>query len=120
MSESTKVAGLQGEQFIAEQLEKAGYTIRARNYRKTYGEIDLVAEKASVIAFVEVKFRKKNFIDPAELIPLSKQAKIIKTALAFLSEHNMSEKIARFDVALICDGTFTEWYYIESAFCADE
>src|SRR5690349_18554241 len=109
MSGYTQVAGIQGEEFVAQQLVRAGYTIHARNYRKMYGEIDLIAEKGSVIAFVEVKFRKKNFIHPAELIPPSKQSKIIKTALSFLSEHNFAQKIARFDVALICDETFTEW-----------
>ena len=34
------------------------YTIRERNYRKPYGEVDIVAEKDGILHFIEVKASK--------------------------------------------------------------
>jgi len=44
-----------GENVACEFLVKQGYEILDRNYRKKWGEIDIVAKKDSVIHFVEVK-----------------------------------------------------------------
>ncbi len=41
-----------------EWLVKHGYVIRETNYRKRYGEIDIIAEKSANIHFVEVKASK--------------------------------------------------------------
>jgi putative endonuclease len=48
--------GAEGEMVAAEFLESKGLTIVDRNFRKPYGEIDIVArEKSGLIRFVEVK-----------------------------------------------------------------
>lgn len=44
-----------GEELAVRFLEERGYEIIDRNYRKKWGEIDIVAEKENVIHFVEVK-----------------------------------------------------------------
>jgi len=51
----TQDIGNQGEDIAAELLRAKGYTILARNYRKKWGEIDIIAKKHSVLHFVEVK-----------------------------------------------------------------
>ena len=52
--------GLWGEQFAADWLQNHGYEILARNWRKGHGEIDIIARKEDIIAFVEVKIVGKN------------------------------------------------------------
>jgi putative endonuclease len=50
------VLGADGERIAAEFLESKGLSILAKNYRKPYGEIDLVARETSgIVHFVEVK-----------------------------------------------------------------
>ena len=95
------IQGKKGEDFIAHHLKKAGYAIIAQNYRKRYGEVDLIAQKDDVIAFIEVKWRHDPLIDPAELINPSKQRKIISIAKEFISKHTDKDFVYRFDVALI-------------------
>lgn len=93
--------GKEGELFVAQYLQKNGYTIIAQNYRKRFGEIDLIAKKNDTIAFVEVKWRNNPLIDSAELIGPSKQKKIISIAKEFLSKHTQVDMVYRFDVALV-------------------
>lgn len=47
--------GDKGEEVVCKYLINKGYKVLERNYWKPWGEIDIVAEKASNISFVEVK-----------------------------------------------------------------
>jgi len=93
--------GKEGELLVAQYLQKYGYKIITQNYRKRFGEIDIIAQKNDTIAFVEVKWRHNPLIDSAELIGPSKQKKIISIAKEFLSKHTHEDVVYRFDVALI-------------------
>ncbi|OGF63019.1 hypothetical protein A2926_04675 [Candidatus Giovannonibacteria bacterium RIFCSPLOWO2_01_FULL_44_40] len=53
-TEKQKTGNL-GEELTASFLEGKGYKIIERNYRKKWGEIDIVAELDGVLHFVEVK-----------------------------------------------------------------
>jgi len=50
-----QVIGQIGENCAATYLERHGYKVIDRNYRKKYGEIDIVATKQGILHFVEVK-----------------------------------------------------------------
>ena len=41
-------------------LRRLGYNILERNWRVKAGEIDIIAEKDTVVLFVEVKYRKSG------------------------------------------------------------
>ena len=71
-----------------------------RNWRSSrHGEIDLVVEKAGVLAFVEVKTRSgPGFGTPAEAITAAKAARLRRLALSYLADHRHKGDI-RFDVA---------------------
>jgi len=47
--------GLIGENCACTYLERHGYKVIERNYRKKYGEIDIIATKEGVLHFIEVK-----------------------------------------------------------------
>ena len=111
-----KEFGDYGENLVEDYLKDKSYEILARNYRKPFGEIDIVAKLSDMIVFVEVKTRKNaNFASPAEAVTPSKQRKIIRASQAFLIENNMTDLLMRFDVAeVIADAG--EINYIENAF----
>ena len=68
-----------GESLAADHLERAGWTILARNYRIGRNEIDLVARRGEVVAFVEVKTRATTTMGhPFESITEKKQREIAK------------------------------------------
>lgn len=94
----TKEIGDIGEEFAVKYLKKKRYRIVARNFRKKYGEIDIIAENKNYLVFVEVKTRHSNSMTTAsEAVDKRKQLRIIKTASAYLIE-NDTEKYCRFDV----------------------
>ncbi|WP_297789357.1 YraN family protein [uncultured Anaerococcus sp.] len=111
-----KQVGDYGENLVADLLRAKGYEIIARNYRKFFGEIDIVARNEELVAFVEVKTRKnKDFANPSEAVTFSKQAKIVKASQAYLMENDLTDSIIRFDVAEVIRES-GEVNYIENAF----
>ena len=55
--------GVIGERVAAKYLENKGFNIIDRNYRKKWGEIDIVAKKDNKVYFVEVKTVSRNSVD---------------------------------------------------------
>ena len=93
--------GQTGENLVAIMLKKDGFIILHKNYRKRYGEIDLIASKGDLLVFVEVKMRKNPKFDLGYLITHSKQKKITMVAKEYIARYNHDQKTCRFDVALI-------------------
>jgi len=93
--------GKTGEEIVVTMLEQKGFSILDRNYRKRYGEIDLIASKGDLLVFVEVKMRKNPKFDLEYLITYSKQKKIVTVAKEYIARYNHDQKTCRFDVALI-------------------
>ncbi len=115
---ATFTLGKKGEDFVARWLALNGYYIVARNYRSKVGEIDLIAKKRSLIAFVEVKARRKEFFPISTVITTAKKRRLIKTAENFIVKFFAEEElIYRFDVAIILfDKDEIKFDYFEDAF----
>lgn len=94
-------AGNIGEDAVCGFLVRHGYEIIKRNFTVRGGEIDIIAEKADIIAFVEVKTRTIGSMTSAEeAVDLRKQRLIIRTAKAYLQ--NVAQPLqCRFDVATV-------------------
>lgn len=93
--------GVIGEKFTEKYLKKHGYKIIEKNYHSRFGEIDIIATKKDIIAFVEVKTRGENHIfEPIEAITVSKVKKIKTTAQIYL-QYNELNKQPRFDVSSV-------------------
>ena len=114
--------GSAGEDYTAKLLTQRGMRIIARNYHSRYGEIDIIAEDTAYICFVEVKTRKRgSMVSGEESVTLSKQRKMIKTALCWLSAHE-SLLQPRFDVCVVHTdkaGSILSHDYYDGAFDAD-
>ena len=114
-----------GEEKAAEFLQRNGYRILARNYRVQTGELDLVAENESFLAFVEVKTRKNDrFAAARASVTPAKQRKLISAAEAWLLEFP-TERQPRFDVIEIyapqgMTSHLIQINHIENAFGLDE
>lgn len=52
---NSQYVGKLGEDIASRYLLNKGFAILCRNYRKKYGEIDIIAKKDDVLHFVEVK-----------------------------------------------------------------
>ncbi len=102
MTDNTSETGKKGEEIAAAYLKKAGYRIRERNYRCPVGEIDIIALDGKEVVFVEVKSRKSNdFGEPEAAVDARKQAKLSRVALTYITEHNLDDHNARFDVVAV-------------------
>ncbi|MBY0110227.1 MAG: YraN family protein [Candidatus Babeliaceae bacterium] len=115
--------GYYAEQMVVDYLTQQGYGICARNYTIRAGEIDIIACKAEVVAFIEVKMRSKRYFNLSLVVDRAKQKKIIATALHYAAKNNYTQHVLRFDVALVepnmHDSTF-DITFIPNAFTASE
>lgn len=95
-----KGLGAWAEQQAQVLLEAQGFEIVAHNYHSRYGEIDLIAQQAERLVFVEVKARSQTAWGSAfDVVTRAKQHKIIKTALCFVMQKpEFEQKFLRFDV----------------------
>jgi putative endonuclease len=105
MSEATsdprRALGAEGEARAAKHLVRRGYRIVARNVRAGGVEIDLIARRGTVLAFVEVKTRsgaQPSHGAPALAVDARKQARIARGAAAWLHAERVRVRSVRFDV----------------------
>ena len=72
---------IRGEDLAVQFLKEKGYKIIDRNFRKGYGEIDIIAIQGRTLVFVEVKTRTSNqFGTPLEQITPFKLHSLVRTA----------------------------------------
>ena len=91
--------GTEGEALAGAELERLGYRIIERNYRTRSGEIDIVAEDAGTIVFVEVKTKTSgDFGDPAEEVTPQKQRQIVSMGHFYATYCCPPDTPCRFDV----------------------
>jgi putative endonuclease len=101
--------GQEGEARAAALLERAGYAILARNVRAGGVELDLVASRGGVAAFVEVKTRRgRAHGAPAEAVDARKRARLVRGARAWLAGQPRRFARVRFDL-VTCEVDGSAW-----------
>ena len=102
MVSERRAVGDAAEQLAVEHLEREGYVIRDRNVSCRRGELDVVAEKGDVLAFVEVRMRSTAvWGDPSMTVTYAKQRKVVLAAHEYCQRHRLFARVIRFDVASV-------------------
>ncbi len=101
MQNNTYTRGLIAEIYTMVYLTCKGYRILAWRYKTPMGEVDIVARRGAVIAFVEVKLRPA-LDDGLYAVTPKAQGRIIRAASHFMVSHpKFQDKFMRFDVVAV-------------------
>ena len=107
--------GKQGEKQAIKYLKQNGWKIIEKNYKNPFGEIDIIAKKGEIYAFVEVKTRLQDIFGmPSEAVTSSKKRRYIMGANYYFANKIIAHTV-RFDVIEIFKGRLN---HIGNAFWA--
>jgi putative endonuclease len=102
MTRERQLLGKLGEDLAVRELIARGYAILERRYRTRHGEIDIIAEHAGTIVFVEVRARATGeFGRAAETLTDQKKRKVTAMAVDYLARHRIINRACRFDVVAV-------------------
>ena len=106
--------GRTGEWFAAAMLRAKGYRIVVRNFRTKLGEIDIVARKGDLIAFVEVKARASTD-EALDAVSRKARQRIANAAEQWIARQKDASRLSwRFDIIAVSP---MRWpVHIEDAF----
>lgn len=108
--------GRAGESLAALYLRLKGYRIIARDLRTPVGEIDLIARRGDILAFVEVKARAT---EAAEVLSPAQRRRIVRAAEMFLARRpEFQAHGVRFDLILVGHRRWPR--HLRAAFRADD
>lgn len=106
-----------------QHLLAQGYRIRERNFRVREGEIDIVAERGDLLAFVEVRCRRGDAMGTAgESLTPVKQRRLVALAQAYGQARDGLPQERRIDVIALDfgpRGKLLSLAHIEGAVWAD-
>lgn len=116
--------GQAGEALARRHLQGHGYEILETNFRTRYGEIDIIARRGELVAFIEVKARRSRRCgEPFEAVGPRKQNQIRRLALMWVaarqSDSSLRQCSFRFDVIAIMldgEGGAAQLLHMEDAF----
>ncbi len=99
---SKQNVGQTGEDIAVKHLVKHSFKILDRNYRKKWGEIDIIAKKDNILHFIEVKSIQWPFgkptdtedFQPEENMHLWKRQRLARTIKTYLSDIRVSDRIS--------------------------
>lgn len=96
--------GRRGERAARAFLEARGWHVLEQNYRFGRREVDLIARRGRLLAFVEVKTRAEIGCGrPEEAVTRLKRREIEAVATAYLARSRLGEVDVRFDVLAIVE-----------------
>jgi len=118
MSAARQAFGELGERIAERWLRRQGWRIVQRRFRSGHRDIDLVAERDGLVAFVEVKARRgQRFGDPVEAVNWKKQRELGRSARVWIARHGRAPEAYRFDViGVLVAGPRVRVRHVENAF----
>jgi putative endonuclease len=122
MTAASQLLGEEGERIAEAWLCQRGWRILDRRFRSGHRDLDLVAERAGVVAFVEVKTRRgKSFGHPVEAVNWRKQRELARSAAVWIARFGGGKQLFRFDViGVLMDESGTRVRHVENAFSVRE
>lgn len=118
MTAQRQALGHLGEAIAARWFRVRGWRILARRFRAGRRDLDLIAELAGTVAFVEVKARSGlGFGHPVEAVNLKKRKELARAALVWIDRHGRPGSAYRFDVlGVLIEGERVRVRHIPDAF----
>ncbi len=108
--------GRRGETLAAWYLRLKGYRIVATRVKTPVGEIDLIARRFGLTAFIEVKARQSRAEEAMALAAVN-TSRISRAAQYYVARHPaLAETPLRFDVIFLAPGTWPR--HVKGAFDA--
>jgi putative endonuclease len=102
--DARQVRGLRGERIAIAYLTSCGWELEAHRFRLGRHDVDLVARRGSLVAFVEVKTRRSLSCGaPAESVSRLKQRRVAKAAAAWRLRFGRPGDVYRFDLVGVWD-----------------
>jgi putative endonuclease len=98
---TAQTTGKLGEDIACRHLQKKGYQILERNWRRRRAEIDIIAKDGDALVFIEVKTRSSDFYGKPSAFFSPKQASLISTAASLYMEEINYDWEVRFDLVSI-------------------
>jgi putative endonuclease len=93
--------GLWAETVASCYLTLKGYRVCARRFKTPVGDIEIIARKKDVLAFIEVK-RRPSHDEGARSVTPQMQGRIVRAAGAYLSRNpGLAGHAMRFDVITV-------------------
>jgi putative endonuclease len=106
--------GLAGEREAQRYLETRGFTVVAHRFRAGRIEIDLVARRGNLVAFIEVKARRGDaFGSPLEAVTGAKRRELVRAARVWMDRYGRPSDVYRFDCIGLTGGKLE---HVEDAF----
>jgi putative endonuclease len=112
------VLGQAGELVAERWLRRQGWRVLQRRFRSGHRDIDLVAEREGLVAFIEVKARRgSRFGDPVQAVNWRKQRELARSASVWIDRHGRPGEHYRFDViGVLMEGKAVRVRHVENAF----
>ena len=106
--------GLAGERTAIRYLASRGWHVVAHRFRAGRVEIDVVARRGPLVAFIEVKTRRgAGFGTPFEAVTGGKRRELVRAARVWIDRCGHPGDVYRFDCIGIQDGRLE---HLEDAF----
>jgi putative endonuclease len=116
--------GALGERIAARWMARDGWQVVDRRWRSGRRDLDLVAIRDNVVAFVEVKTRRSTWSgQPVEAVNWRKQRELTRSAQAWMDQRGVllapTGAVFRFDVVgIVASRERVGVRHVESAFAA--
>lgn len=93
MQTNKQKVGEIGENIACRFLMKRGFEIKDRNYRKKWGEIDIIAQKDNIFHFIEVKtVTQETEYLPEENVHPWKRKRLSRAIQTYVLENKVSDE----------------------------
>jgi putative endonuclease len=120
MRRSRQTVGRLGERLAEKHLVDQGARLLERNYRKDWGEVDLLFDHGGELVAVEVKTRDvEDFVQPEEVVRRSQLRRIVHAMTAYALDNGLWNTTWRIDVVLIVierDGSVLRLEHLRSVY----
>lgn len=109
--------GRRGEALALKYLSERGLQIAEKNWRCSFGELDIIAQSGEILVVIEVKSAgKESIFRPEFRVNKRKRDRIKRLTRAYLKSHRIDSPVRYDVVTVVWSTTGVKIEHIENAF----